>query len=312
MNRLIPLLLLIAGVAVGSYILLKSQQSTPTPVEIQEPGEPIEPVESPVAKPAVVNEPASYATATPAPRDEACLDKAAIFEAMTADRERARNLGLAGPDFEALRSIDANGLTDLATQGNSAAMVVMAYEQILKAEGIDTGGDVSATMDQGQAALQRFASRSNKERFADPNRLLALQEANYQLYEAALHGRPFALATYGEVIGAQVGGAVGLRWLTQEEYDSLPLKDRQEYAPSAIYQLVAMRLVFPEINLTHEMPEPLNDRYQALIDELYAEYVAAATDADLDPPTPMLTPAEMEALRRKACAEDAAILWPGA
>ncbi|MEM8983311.1 MAG: hypothetical protein AAGC71_09805 [Pseudomonadota bacterium] len=309
MNRVIPLLLLIAGVAVGSYIVLASRQDAP--VEAETPPAQSTPTPRPettTPEPTAAVETTATVVADEPP--ENCLSDDGIGKLIIGNVEKMRAINLQGTDFEALRGIDATGLNDLATQGDSAAMVVMAFEQIVRANGADTGGDVAATLNVGQQLLKDFAKRPNEERFADANTLLALQEANYWLYEAALRGRLGALGVYGEVIGAQLGGSVGLRWLTKEEFESAERSVKRAFRPANVYRSVAAKIALPGANLSFELDEPYLGRYEDLVNRLVAEFETAATDADLPDVVPVISKAEAKALLERACpGGEASELW---
>ncbi|MEO0579113.1 MAG: hypothetical protein AAFZ58_10505, partial [Pseudomonadota bacterium] len=234
MNRFVPLLFLIAALGLGTWLFTRSstepEPAAPPPTVPESAPAPSR--GTPVAAEPQRAAPENVAAQPEAPTSEeqrSCLDEQQLFSALqeAVGGDQLRAVAMRGQDFAELRNIDFAGLNDLATQGNSAAMATLGVQNILRANR-QTPADAAAFLDDPRqidsTALEGIYPGDYQN--YSPEDLLALQEANYWLYQAALNGRIGALHDYGAVIGAQLRGPVGMKWLSQEEFDALATTDQ--------------------------------------------------------------------------------------
>lgn len=253
--------------------------------------------------------PENVAAQPEAPTSEeqrSCLDEQQLFSALqeAVGGDQLRAVAMRGQDFAELRNIDFAGLNDLATQGNSAAMATLGVQNILRANR-QTPADAAAFLDDPRqidsTALEGIYPGDYQN--YSPEDLLALQEANYWLYQAALNGRIGALHDYGAVIGAQLRGPVGMKWLSQEEFDALATTDQALFSPDMVYSAVANRLAAPELEFVDNssLPEELKSRRAAIIERLTEEFAQDLEYAELPIPEPWTNAQIANDLRGRAC-----------
>ena len=280
MTRFVPLLFFVAALAVGSWLLVGGDGDTapPAPADnayVDEPPVVARPAARAARETATLSVPIEpTATATAQKR---CLSAAAVDDAM---RDALPPLAPVGSDFTALLSIDDAGLRSLASQDDSAAMVTLAVRHVLKAKGEPPHdaalrlNNIDPTSERPVDALAELLAVDRKA--LDPNALLELQEANYWLYQAALRGRVLALGAYGNVVGAQLGGPVGLGWLTRDEYRALTPSQREQFDPGSIYLNAAARSLppGPHTDASADLPDDLLDKHAAVVERLTNEFQA--------------------------------------
>jgi hypothetical protein len=76
--------------------------------------------------------------------------------------------------------------------------------------------------------------------------MLELNDAAYWFYEAALHGRLFALGKYGEARGVIFGGPVGLGWIESADYEAVNSIEKAVLDPMNLHNALVLDLV-PEL-----------------------------------------------------------------
>lgn len=231
----------------------------------------------PVAAPASATNSERVATVT---ADEAgCLTFAQLQQLPTVAQDATRLIALQthGLPVAPYESFDDATLRAFADQGDSAAMAVIGAAAVLRAYGVDEAlatdwlnDEYAVTdLDVGQAQLSSVAS-------------LQLNEAAFWFYQAALHGRLFALQHYGAVRSRLFGGPVGMGWISQDEYDALGDEDRSALLPTNVYTqaiydiapqlregLVAdLSRNFPESDLQRSIRESLRIEFEDTILDL--------------------------------------------
>ncbi|MEO1034952.1 MAG: hypothetical protein AAFX44_05255 [Pseudomonadota bacterium] len=310
MNRFVPLLFLIAALGLGTWLFTRSStepEPAGAPPDLAA-SEPQEPVSREVEPPQIVAENVSAAKKEDRGKSgqQECLDEHTLWQAWTetADEAVLAQSSTRGPDFALLRGIDFAGLNDLATQGNSAAMATLGVQNILRANR-QNPTDAAALMDDtpefdGARLTSLFPQDA---RAYSPEDMLALQEANYWLYQAALNGRVLALHEYGAVIGAQLRGPVGMNWLSRDEFDALSPEEQALFSPQIIYAQVAERILAPDLVLADgsALPEELKLRRASIVDRLTDEFAQDLEYAELPTPEPWTTPESVADLREQAC-----------
>jgi hypothetical protein len=173
----------------------------------------------------------------PAPADKpACLTRKQFEELpeVIQDAMRMESVAVGGTAMSAYESLNEETLRGFADQGDSAAMAVIGAINVMRAYGLDESLAIKwlnqeqgiSDLDQGNSQLSSAAS-------------LALNEAGYWFYEAAIHGRLLALQNYGRSRGRLFGGPVGLGWIGREEYDTLSASEKRSLVPADLYAQVA-------------------------------------------------------------------------
>lgn len=197
------------------------------------------------------------------------------------DAIRIDSVNANGSHIEVFRDIDEAALKDFAAQQDSAAMVILGERAVLRALGLDAGRAVSTLQFEEGFEERTLLGKS----FSDAARL-ELNDAAYWFYQAALHGRLFALRNYGEVVSAQFGGPVGLGWISQADYDALDSREKNAIIPPNLYQSLVSKIApelldgalgqFVEMTTTADVQNPI-------LDKLHDEFTSDLADAGLSP-----------------------------
>ncbi len=172
------------------------------------------------------------------------------------------------------RSIDRESLKQLAEQGDSAAMVVLATAYSLAAFGLDNSEPTEYLAGQRSFIIteQAFPEESGVTK-------MALELARYWFYEAAVHGRYAALAQVG-LLDARAGKtAVDLGWIDQQAYDELPADELRNWSPYIVYQELAHTMMAdawtgPNAELAEIDGFFLRDTQSDVVDGLLNEFVS--------------------------------------
>lgn len=207
-----------------------------------------------------------------------------------------------GIDIEKFRGIDDATVRGYADQGDAAAMVVVGAMSVMRAFRVDTSRAVDWLANGG--ALDGVVMEQQQ---MSSDASLALNDAAYWFYQAAVHGKVAALRHYGQVRGQLFGGPVGLGWLTQEEHAALDLQLKQALQPANVYAGAAatMNPVPPSVaNQDSQLAIVQSEITARVIAEIRSEFAAAVVDADV--PQPTASDSDLEAyarLRSQLCAE---------
>ncbi|MGI9205454.1 MAG: hypothetical protein ACR2Q3_15680 [Woeseiaceae bacterium] len=205
-----------------------------------------------------------------------------------------------GADIEKFRGVDDASVRGYADQGDSAAMVVVGAMSVMRAfrvdasravDWLDNGGELEGVV----MEQQQMSSDAG----------LALNDAAYWFYQAALHGKVFALQHYGQVRGQLFGGPVGLGWIEQQDLDALDLQQQQELRPGKIYARAAMRMNPAPDASAGQNPNPVvagSEITERLLADIRSEFDAAIVDAGLPQPTASISDIEAyENLKSQVC-----------
>ncbi|MGI9261512.1 MAG: hypothetical protein ACR2QR_05735, partial [Woeseiaceae bacterium] len=206
-------------------------------------------------------------------------------------------------DIEKFRGVDDASVRGYADQGDSAAMVVVGAMSVMSAFRMDASRAVDWLANGGELEgvvmeQQQMSSAAG----------LALNDAAYWFYQAALHGKVSALRHYGQVRGQLFGGPVGLGWIEQQEYDALEPDQQLELSPANMYSNVAMEIRPPAG--ADAIPYSLllasgTESTQRIREDIRNEFSAAVSDAGLDSPaTSAADIAELQNLRSRLCATE--------
>jgi hypothetical protein len=196
-----------------------------------------------------------------------------------------------GTEVEVFRGLDEATVRGYAEQGDSAAMAVMGALQVMRAYRIPDSQALDWLNRNGKIDGQKRPEPLP----ADAS--LALNDAAYWFYEAALNGRLMALQHYGQVRGTLFGGPVGLGWIVQEEYDALEGIQRDELFPVNMYRRVAIDLIpgSERIPLRSEIAERVRN-------EIHNEFNITLSDSGLTPPAMSVADSKLlEELRLRVC-----------
>lgn len=208
-----------------------------------------------------------------------------------------------GVDIEKFRGIDDASVRGYADQGDSAAMVVVGAMSVMRAFRVDTSRAVDwlangGAMDGVVMEQQQMSSDAS----------LALNDAAYWFYQAALNGKVMALRHYGQVRGQLFGGPVGLGWIEQQAYDALEREQQLELSPANMYSNVALEMnppVGPGAIPTALLIESGPEMAKQIRSNIHNEFNAAVVDAGLtSPTTPAADIAAYERLRSQLCAQE--------
>jgi len=208
-----------------------------------------------------------------------------------------------GADIEKFRGLDDATVRGYADQGDSAAMVVVGAMSVMRAFRMDASRAVDWLANGGEL---EGVVMEQQQMSSDAG--LALNDAAYWFYQAALHGKVLALQHYGQVRGQLFGGPVGLGWIEQQEYDALEPDQQLDLSPANMYSNVAMEMKPPAG--AGAIPYSLllasgTEATRRIREDIRNEFSAAVSDAGLDSPaTSAADIAELQRLRSRLCATD--------
>lgn len=184
--------------------------------------------------------PAVRASMRPRPEIEApagsdapgCLTRRELEDSLLSgpDAQRLHAVSVGGPDFEAYRGLDDASLRAYADQGDAAAMAIMGANAVMRAYDRSESGALPWLNDE-QSIYQ-----ATSEGMLTAEASLELNDAAYWFYQAALHGRVYALVNYGIVRNRLFSGPVGLGWLSQEEFDTMDEEQRVAWQVENVYR----------------------------------------------------------------------------
>jgi len=295
----VAVLIAILAVALVSYQIIGDKEferdSTVTPDGVAESELPTNiPAQQAAVKPIV----------TGATDEQRCLTMAEVRE-NSAVRQLMRQLDAAaarGADIEIFRGLDEAEILGYAEQGDSAAMIVTGAILVLQAYGSNSSRAIDWLSGDG------YLEDVDPDQPVSPNAGLALNDAAYWFYRAALHGRLLALQHYGEVRSQLFGGPVGLGWISRDEYDLLETDQRDALAPAKVYRSAALDMI-PGANAgfiqgTTRLPST-NEIADPIRNEILHEFNMALSDSDLPPPaTTTGDVGAFERLRLRICASE--------
>ena len=276
MTRFVPLLIFVAGLAVGSWLLVGGGD-TESDTTVDDAPAAFEPVTTTLPPEPMQSAPADVSTApNPAATAAPIGDCLSPQEVMAQSFDAVAKLGPMGPDVDALLGVDEAGLMSLAEQEDSAAMAMLAVRNIMKAKGLSPDDAASLFNSSVTPTSQLSSALYLDDTDFSPNQMLDLQEANYWLYQSALRGRLVMLSMYGNVIGKQFGGPVGLGWLPRERYDAMDSRLQNLFAPKTVYGFVAQRYLLDlgGQEALDAMPEEDRETFDALVERLYQKFAA--------------------------------------
>lgn len=210
-----------------------------------------------------------------------------------------------GIDIEKFRGIDDATVRGYADQGDSAAMVVVGAMSVMRAFRVDTSRAVDWLANGG--ALDGVVMEQQE---MSPDAGLALNDAAYWFYQAALHGKVFALRHYGQVRDQLFGGPVGLGWIEQQDYDALERDQQLVLSPARIYgsAAAAMRPVPDEnVSRTPVSKSPVSEIAERVLFDIRSNFDDSIADAALPQPTTSSSDvAEYERLMSQVCISEPA------
>lgn len=211
------------------------------------------------------------------------------------------SIAATGTDIETYRALDESTVRGFAEQGDSAAMVVVGAISVMRAHGIDE----SRAVDWLNRIEDSEDLKLQTQRLS-PEAGLALNDAAYWFYQAALNGRVLALQYYGQVRSMLFGGPIGLGWISREEYESLERSQVSELLPVNLYRQVAFDLA-PQLALLDESRDTASGSEIArrIRGDLVGEFNQTLAESELSPLNiPAAASPEFEALRARICASE--------
>lgn len=216
------------------------------------------------------------------------------------DAARMEAVSANGNALNAYQFLGEDTLRGFADQGDSAAMVIIGANAVVRAFEMDPSLAVDWLNHKQQINDLNFGKEE-----LSATASLELNDAAYWFYEAAMRGRLLALQNYGQVRGRLFGGPVGLGWITREEYDALSASEKTSIDPANVYNQVAYDIA-PALRkgalggLSRMIPQ--SALQQAIRQDLVTEFEQTLSDSGL--PAIEVAPAassEIEALFDQIC-----------
>lgn len=228
-SRVVLVILVLAACFVVLQYMLRPQAVAPQTVSATDVAAPVQ------------GSPAFEASASP-PREiespagsdgPGCLTMRELEESLMngPDAQRFHAVSVGGPDFEAYRGLDDASLRAYADQGDAAAMAIMGANAVMRAYGLAESGALPWLNDE-----QSIDDLAMSQEMLTPEASLELNDAAFWFYQAALHGRVYALVNYGVVRNRLFGGPVGLGWLSQEEFDAMDDQQLSAWQVENVYR----------------------------------------------------------------------------
>ena len=214
---------------------------------------------------------------------ESCLTLAQLdsHPLLIQDGYRFEALSDTGPVIESYRGLTESELLSLATQHDSAAMVVLGAMSIMRAR--DWPVDKAVPFLTSEDTDLRFYAYK---RPLLPEFVAHTADAREWFYKAALHGRVLALYRVGDALSLEIGGAVELGWIGQEEYEDLSSFEKTALYPANVYNVLAYELA-PELksgpigDIVNELV-PRSERQIAIVGELAEQFNRDLESAGLE------------------------------
>ena len=278
---LLVILLVLLAAGLGMFLITEdsteSQPVATTSVSTTEPQDQSPQTDAPTTTPASgLSEPSPVETPLTVESVWECLGETdpETVPLIAADADRLEPYMTNHPSMSNYRGIDMAALNQLAEQGDSAAMVVLATSYSLEAFGLDNSAPTDYLAGQRPLVIteQAFSGESQITR-------LGLELARYWFYEAAVHGRYAALAQVG-LLDARAGiTAVDLGWIDQQAYDELPAEELRNWSPYIVYQELAHTMMAdtwtgPNAELSELDGFFLRDTQSNVVDTLLNEFIA--------------------------------------
>lgn len=187
-----------------------------------------------------------------------------------------------GPSIASYRGLTEQELLDLATQGDSGAMVVLGAMSVMRAREWPVEQAVSYLMFEDPDLMLYEFSRPLSEKF-----LGHMARAREWYYKAALHGRVMVLHRVGDSLSFEQGGAVKLGWIDAAEYDGLSSHEKIALIPANVYNVLSFEVApalksGPHGKLMADLM-PRSERQHAIVDRLAKQFFRDLDDAGLDP-----------------------------
>jgi|GEM_PF-6765927 len=268
-NRVIVVLVLVAVVATGSASMNSGRIDTGTSRDSGQNGlqrrhdDPVLDDRSPVAADTQPDERGEAGTADCISLDD--IDSHPVF---AQDHARFDSFMAQGPAIDAFRGLSPGDVDAMARQGDTAALVVAGAMAEMRAANVDEGLAVSylnfdARVERPKPPLNEHESRE-------------LERAAALYYEAALRGRFGALWRFADALDRLRGGAVGLDWISEAEFENLDSRSQVSLDPVLVFSMVAERLGAELLQGPHGV---LHDKlYDSPTSERQAEVVSRLLD----------------------------------
>lgn len=216
------------------------------------------------------------------------------------DFARMDQVSAGGSALSSYENLGEDTLRSFADQGDSAAMVIIGAMSVMRA--YEMNESLAVGWLNGEQGINDLNVGTDE---PSPSASLALNDAAYWFYEAASHGRIFALQQYGQVKGRLFGGPVGLGWISQEEFDELSSNEKASLDPSSVFGQVAYDIA-PSLREgalgSLSTMTPQTNEQRAIRKTLHAEFEQHLVDAELPPIQVAATASdELEELYDRVC-----------
>lgn len=234
---------------------------------------------------------------------QSCLTAAQLdsHPLLVQDSYRIDAVSDSGPTIASYRGLSENDLHGLATQGDSAAMVVLGAMSLMRAREWPMEKAVPYLMYEDPKLMAFSLSRP-----LSPEHLGHVVQARKWFYRAALHGRVMALHRVGNSLSLEKGGAVSLGWVDASEFDSLSNFEKTALMPSNVYNVLSFEIAptlksGPYGALIADMM-PRTERQRSIVDRLAEQFSRDLDDAGLPPiAVPESTAPKLDDLLRLLC-----------
>lgn len=288
-SRLILASAFLAAVAVAGAVLFVASDEAPRPAPLS-PRSPLsaETNSAESAPPADAGSGRSAAVEPSQPDDRSCLspEQLETHPAFAKELERLDPVMTNGPAMDSYRYLGRKALLDLADQGDSGAMAVLGAMDLLRFRGLDEARAVAYLRYEDIGLRNRAAQQSPSAAALDD-----LQTAQDWFYQAALHGRLYALTEMAWLYSWRQQGPVELGWISAKDYDTLDNSGLTAIDPVNVYNDVVHRLApnledGPIGQLLGDMRDAFvrpSARQAAIVDELANQFERDRRVAGLPP-----------------------------
>ena len=186
-----------------------------------------------------------------APNDCLQLGQLATDPRLSEVRRIMEEVSLAGNTNQSYRELSDKDLRSLVEQNDPDAMNALASN------------------------LRAQVSR-DVETLSESDRII-LEQAADLYYQASLRGKVWALLGYGAMQDRLHGGAVGLGWVDDEEFDTFDDRQKNAVSPSVVYAGLMLRsmpqLYATPMGMRFVYRLPANDeRFDALVDQVEKQF----------------------------------------
>lgn len=190
---------------------------------------------------------------------------------LAAEYARLDSVITSGPTIASYRGLSSAQLSNLAVQGDSAAMAVLGAVAVMRARNLPETKAVEYLLREDPTVWS-----FSLERPLEPDVLQHLEAASSWFYKSALHGRVLALQNAGQVIAMVAESPTQLGWIEEDIYEELSGRERYTLDPATVYEALAFELApqlrsgpFGQANADLTLG---GERQRAVLDQLVRQF----------------------------------------